>query len=475
MYLLCVDQHGVFALCLFLLSSSRDTHKYKHTQKRTHHNYHPPLSSTGKTREFVQRFADSYVQTANAARTALGDTAPSDYALAPPAAALNYELAPPAADPLPSDYAQGVAAAPSQPVTAALAPSPPTNSAPGGGGTPTQGGTATAVAAAAGGPYCPIPDTTTPLLQQGGVQQQVGVQQQGGVQQQVLAGAQEQDLERLVVDLLAQGQVGQAQAVARLLQQQRGMEQPLATRSFEEDSSDDESARVWPQPRPAYDAAAATSVAAAAAGGAAAGRPQSPVGGSRVRPAAAAIPTAPAADDPPAVGTSFTPVMASRATLPARPSPEEESVVGTSFVAVPQGGLEGPLVLPEEEAFDAEFWDMAAVPPRAPGGDGGRSSPPPPPPARMPSTTPRMGSEGPSQDTGAPAVPEAGGDRVSQADIEALNALEAQVAVALEEEAQERLRTKKLQEQLERTTAAVAELQVCLGGEGVGEGVGWQG
>ena len=95
-------------------------------------------------------------------------------------------------------------------------------------------------------------------------------------------------------------------------------------------------------------------------------------------------------------------------------------MVGTSFEAVAE--LEGPQ---EGDEFDSEFWDLAAVPPRAPGGAG-----------EGPPTASR------SQDEAT------------------LDTLEAQVAVALEEEALERERARKLEEQLRRTTAAVAELQV---------------
>ncbi len=386
----------------------------------------------------MQRFADSYVQTANAARNALGDNGPSEYALTPPVAALDYDLAPSSEDTLPSDYAAGTGTTRTSPTS-----------------TPSQRG---------------APPTTT-------ARTMVGDEQN------------EQDLERLVVDLLAQGQVGQAQAVAALLQQQRGgvsEPQPVATRSFEDDSSDDDTSgvRVWPQPRPVYDSGAGETRprggpsfgGPSSAGGQPRSTPQpspsptSVVATTRVRPAAAAIPTtAPAADQPPIVGTSFTPVVPSRASLPQRPTSPDESVVGTSFIAVPQGGLEGPLVVPEEDEFDAEFWDLAAVPPGGPGGDGGqRNEKRGPPDARGVSSS-FIREPNPSASSSPPAsseknAPGRGKTALGKerGDMEALDALEAQVAVALEEEALEKERARKLQEQLERTTAAVAELQVCV-------------
>lgn len=330
---------------------------------------------TAPTRDYVERFARSYAEPSKGP--------PSDYAISPPAASLEYDAAPNTTDALPSDYAAGVVAPP----------------------TPTPA-TASRALSTASGPYCPLPERpTSPLSEDSTLQ-----------------------LERLVVDLLAVGQVGQAQAVALLLQQQRqeGDASPSAQELMQRAAS---ATAAVGAAAPAYDAALQPGSGDRGPYTSTLGRPPTP----QLR--AAAIPVAKAAVEPP-VGTSFQRVVATSAIQ--APDPMADAV-GTSFRAVQEGNLEGPVSASDD--FDSEFWELAAVPPRAPGGQGPQIKGSPQRKARV------LDAQGDGNDS--------------------LDALEARVAVALEEEAIEKERARKLQEQLQRTTAAVAELQVCVLQRGV--------
>lgn len=318
--------------------------------------------------------------------------------MAAPAAALEYDAAPSAADALPSDYASGVAIPTTTPSRTAQAPA--------------------GRLSLAAGPYCPLPERpSSPLPEDTAAQ-----------------------LERLVVDLLAVGQVGQAQAVALLLQQQRGVaDEPGLQRV----GADEVVQLAGGAAGPTYDTAGLQPVQTEA---------QKPVFDMPARPPtprlkAAAIPVTKAAAEPP-VGTSFERVVATK-TIPAPPPTSD--AVGTSFRAMEEGELEGPVSASDD--FDAEFWELAAVPPRAPGGAGGPQEVGGGPQAVRGRPQEAAVQGRPPVDAGGAAPPARRGE-------ESLDALEAKVAVALEEEALEKERARKLQEQLQRTTAAVAELQV---------------